>query len=70
MREAPNALYEMRRDLKPKTYGSVSAPRQVLKEKAVEHSKRLAQTLDVIELHFPSGFGTLARSLRSWKKTQ
>jgi hypothetical protein len=67
MREDPNTLYELRRELKRKTYGSVPAPGVTLRRKAVEECTRLAKDLDMFERLFPIGFGMLARSLRSWK---
>jgi hypothetical protein len=66
-RELPGSLYELRRTMKRKVYGSVSAPKAVTTERTVQHCMRLAADLSPLERHFPSGFGVLARSLRAWK---
>lgn len=65
-RELTQSLQATRRQLKLDTYGSVAPPSDVLIKHAREECTRLATQLNLLELHFPTGFGVLARSLRKW----
>jgi hypothetical protein len=66
-REEPQNLYRLRRELKQQVYGIVAPPIELSQRKAIEHCQRLAKSLELLERHFPAGFGTLARDLRRWR---
>ena len=61
----PN-LYHLRRELKTKSYGVFPASEDLARRKAIEHCRRLTESLDGLERLFPAGFGMLARDLRRW----
>jgi hypothetical protein len=54
------------KQLKEDVYGTYfSLERETTR--AIEEATRLAQNLQGLELHFPWGFGGLARDMRSWR---
>ena len=65
-RESPQALTNLRRQLKMTAYGAAAVPQRVLTAKAIEHCTRIAADIGSLQQAFPSGFGTFARSLRLW----
>ncbi len=58
-----------KRTLKRDVYGTERSPLGVQKKRAVEEAHRLAQEVSKLEEWFPSGFGALARDVRSWFAT-
>ncbi len=55
-----------RRTLKKSAYGT-SRPTLVLETQvAITEAQRLTEHLDVLEQHFPVGFGALAQDIRDW----
>lgn len=52
--------------LKQAVYGTDRPSLALETQRAVEEARRLAQNLTLIEQPFPSGFGSLARAVRSW----
>jgi len=68
-RETPANLQNLRRALKRECYGAIQVPQRVMLDKAKEHGDRLRGSVVVLEQHFPSGFGALARSLRAWTES-
>lgn len=59
-----NVRYD-RRSLKLDTYGSYT-PNVA---SAVEAAKRIANDLEVLNRHFPNGFGSLLRDVRNWSES-
>jgi len=59
-------------DLKQMVYGTERPSLALEQQCAVEHARRLVQEekLELLENLFPSGFGTLAADVRSWRATQ
>jgi hypothetical protein len=55
-----------RNDLKQAVYGVSRPSRQLEQQRGLEEAQRLAQDLNMLEKLFPIGFGSLARSVRSW----
>jgi hypothetical protein len=55
-----------RNDLKQAVYGASRPSRQLEQQRGLEEAQRLAQDLNMLEKLFPIGFGSLARSVRSW----
>lgn len=52
--------------LKQRTYGTDRPDLRHETEKAVEHARRVAGNLALLEERFPIGFGSLARDVRAW----
>jgi hypothetical protein len=52
--------------LKQRTYGTDRPDLRHETEKAVEHARRVAGNLALLEERFPIGFGSLARDVRVW----
>ncbi|HUU83585.1 MAG TPA: hypothetical protein VM243_08780 [Phycisphaerae bacterium] len=52
--------------LKRQVYGTDRYSIALETERAVEHARRLAKDLNLLEKHFPAGFGTFAKNVRSW----
>jgi len=52
--------------LKVDVYGTDRPSLQLETAKVGEEAARIAQDLPRLEAHFPFGFGTLAKTLRSW----
>jgi len=61
-------LYNDRRSLKAKLYGSHIASSETMIERGTESAKRLAENIERLETLFPEGFGNMANEIRSWKK--
>ena len=55
-----------RKELKRALYGGDMAPSQLKQQRQKEEALRLAQDLDMLEKFFPVGFGSLARTVRTW----
>lgn len=55
-----------RNDLKQAVYGTSRPSRQLEHQRGSEEAQRLAQGLNLLEKLFPIGFGSLARSVRTW----
>jgi hypothetical protein len=55
-----------RKVLKVALYGSDISPQQKRNQIAREAATRLAQDINVLETHFPVGFGLLAQAIRNW----
>lgn len=55
-----------RNDLKQAVYSTPRPSRQLEQRRGIEEAQRLAQDLNLLEKLFPIGFGSLARSMRSW----
>ncbi len=55
-----------RKILKTALYGSENLPYQKRDQIAREAATRLAQDINVLETHFPIGFGLLANAIRNW----
>jgi hypothetical protein len=55
-----------RNDLKRAVYGTPRPSRHLEQQRGIEEARRLAQDLNLLEKLFPNGFGSLARSVRSW----
>lgn len=55
-----------RNDLKQAVYGTPRPSRRLEQQRGIEEAQRLAQDLNLLEKLFPIGFGSLARSVRSW----
>jgi hypothetical protein len=55
-----------RNDLKQAVYGSPRPSRQLEQQHGIKEVQRMAQDLNLLEKLFPIGFGSLARSVRSW----
>ena len=52
--------------LKTALYGSEISPQQKRNQIARDAATRLAQDINVLETHFPIGFGLLAEAIRNW----
>ncbi len=57
---------DFRKKLKRSLYGEDFAPQAIRIRRMREEALRLAQDLFLLESYFPSGFGSLARKVRSW----
>ena len=56
--------------LKRQVYGTDRYSIALETDRAIEHAHRLAKHLDLLEKHFPTGFGTFAQTVRSWAGTE
>lgn len=56
----------MKKNLKREVYGTDRVSLEVERERAIDEAKRLILDLNALEDAFPNGFGSLARSIRSW----
>lgn len=56
----------IRNQLKQTVYGTDRPSITLMTSQATKEAQRLAQNLNLLEQHFPGGFGTLVRSLKTW----
>ncbi len=54
------------KSLKEDVYGTSRPPLELETSRATEEARRLVQDLQLLEQCFPTGFGALAREVRSW----
>ena len=54
------------RSLKEDVYETSRPSLELETRRAIEEARRLAQDLQLLEQYFPTGFGALAREVRSW----
>ena len=62
-------LRQKRLELKRKVYGNATPSLAIEIECAVSAAHRLAKDLEQLERRFPSGFGTFAKEIRTWRAT-
>ena len=65
-RQAPTLGRDIRNQLKQAVYQTDRPSLALETERAVKEAQRLAQSLALLEQHFPGGFGTLLRAIKSW----
>lgn len=62
------STYNDRKRLKVELYGSEIASSETMIKHGTESAKRLAENIELLEVLFPEGFGTMSNEIRSWKQ--